>query len=113
MQITHSSTAKKEDKKEERGSCQTLTNIPLRSMLVNGGVPLKKTRNRLEAERRLTMRPRELANRQPMTLICSSFIILLIASGFENQIQCSWQDDVARRHYMQACKRLQKRATMV
>ena len=67
LPVTHSSTAKQEEKQEERGSCQTLTNIPLRSMLVNGGVPLEKTRNRLEAKRRLTMRPRGLANRQPLT----------------------------------------------
>jgi len=36
--LTHSSTAKQEEKQEERGSCQTLINIPLRSMLINGGV---------------------------------------------------------------------------
>jgi hypothetical protein len=42
MQVTHSSTAKQEEKQEERGSCQTLINIPLRSMLINGGVPLLK-----------------------------------------------------------------------
>jgi len=70
------------EKREERGNCQPLINLPLRSMLINGGVPLKKrTRNRIEAEHRLTLRPRGLANRQPVTLICSSFIILLIASG--------------------------------
>jgi len=53
-------------------------------MLFNGGVPLEKIRNRIEAKQWLTIRPRELATRQPMTLSCSSFIILLIASGFEN-----------------------------
>ena len=42
MLVTHSSTAKQEEKQEERGSCQPLINIPLRSMLINGGVPLKK-----------------------------------------------------------------------
>ena len=42
MLITHSSTAKQEEKLKERGSCQTLNNIPLRSMLFNGGVPLLK-----------------------------------------------------------------------
>ncbi len=68
MLVTHSSTAKQEEKQEERGSCQPLINIPLRSMLINGGVPLKKTRNRIEAEQWLTMRPRGLANRQPLTL---------------------------------------------
>jgi hypothetical protein len=35
--LTHSSTTKQEDKQEERGSCQTLINIPLRSMLINAG----------------------------------------------------------------------------
>ena len=36
--LTNSSTAKQEEKMKERGSCQTLTNIPLRSMLFNAGV---------------------------------------------------------------------------
>jgi len=81
--LTKASTFKLKEKREERGRLQTLTNIPLRSMLVNGGVPLKKTRNRSKAERRLILRPRGLANQQPSTLICSSFIILLIASGYE------------------------------
>jgi hypothetical protein len=81
MLLTNSSTLRLKEKQEERGSCQPLINIPLRSTLINGGVPLKKTRNRIEAEHRLTLRPRELANLQPVTLICSSFIILLIASG--------------------------------
>jgi len=38
--LTNSSTAKQEEKGKEHGSCQTLINIPLRSMLINGGVPL-------------------------------------------------------------------------
>jgi len=42
LPITNSSTAKQEEKQEERGSCQTLNNIPLRSMLFNAGVTLKK-----------------------------------------------------------------------
>ena len=83
MLLKNSSTANKEEMQVERGSCQPLINIPLRSMLINGGVPLKKTRNRIEAEHRLILRPRGLANQQPSTLICSSFIILLIASGYE------------------------------
>jgi hypothetical protein len=68
MHLTHSSTAKQEEKQEERGSCQTLNNIPLRSMLFNGGVPLENTRNRIETEQWLTMRPRKLTNKQPLTL---------------------------------------------
>jgi hypothetical protein len=66
--LTHSSTAKQEEKVKERGSCQPLINIPLRSMLINGGVPLLKDSQPYR--------------RQPVTLICSSFIILLIASGY-------------------------------
>jgi len=37
MLLTNSSTAKQEEKQEERGSCQPLINIPLRSILINGG----------------------------------------------------------------------------
>jgi len=52
--LTHSSTAEQEEKVKERGSCQTLINIPLRSMLINAVVPLTDTRNNIEAECRLT-----------------------------------------------------------
>jgi hypothetical protein len=36
--LTNSSTAKQEAKVKERGSCQTLINLPLRSRLINAGV---------------------------------------------------------------------------
>jgi len=38
MLLTNSSTAKQEEEVKERGSCQTLINIPLRSMLIKAGV---------------------------------------------------------------------------
>jgi len=66
--LTHSSTLRLREKQEERGSCHPLNNIPLRSMLFNGGVPLEKTRNRIEVEQWLTMHPRKLTNKQPLTL---------------------------------------------
>ena len=34
-QLTGSSTFEQEEERKERGSCGTLTNIPLRSMLLN------------------------------------------------------------------------------
>jgi hypothetical protein len=40
--LTKHSTFRLKEKQEERGSVQTLINIPLRSMLINGGVPLLK-----------------------------------------------------------------------
>ena len=43
MGLTNSSTAKKEEQQEDRGTAQPLNNIPLRSMLFNAGVPLKKS----------------------------------------------------------------------
>ena len=42
--LTSHSTFSLKEKQEERGSGETLTNIPLRSMLINGGVTLKKRR---------------------------------------------------------------------
>jgi len=66
----------KENMKEHR-TRQTLINIPLRSMLINvWRATKKKTCNRIKAKGRLTLRPRLLANRQPLTLICKSFIRL-------------------------------------
>jgi len=50
LPVTNSSTAKQEEKQEERGSCQTLINIPLRSMLINGGVPLLKDSQPYQSE---------------------------------------------------------------
>jgi len=97
--VTHSSTAKQEEKVKERGSCQTLINIPLRSMLIKAGVPLKKTRNRIEAERRLTSRPRGLAILHPLTLNCSSFLIASSQYNDTSAIIHSGHDDVARRLY--------------
>jgi hypothetical protein len=42
MLLTKHSTFRLKEKQEVRGSVQTLINIPLRSMLINGGVPLQK-----------------------------------------------------------------------
>jgi len=42
LSSTKHSTFRLKEKREERGSVQTLNNIPLRSMLFNAGVTLKK-----------------------------------------------------------------------
>ena len=80
-----------------RGIAQPLINIPLRSMLINAVVPLKDTRNRIEAKRRLTYTStgsRKSATRDFDLLVSYH---LAKTSGF-NKIQCLSQDDVARRH---------------
>ena len=68
-------------------------------MLIKAGVPLKKTRNRIEAERRLTSRPRGLAILHPLTLNCSSFLIASSQYNDTSAIIHSGHDDVARRLY--------------
>ena len=77
MLLTKASTFRLRENIKERGRLYTLINIPLRSMLFNGGVPLEKTRNHIEAEQWLTMRPRELANRQPLTFYLLVFYHLV------------------------------------
>jgi len=39
--LTKTSTFRLREKQVERGRLETLINIPLRSMLINGGVPLR------------------------------------------------------------------------
>ena len=75
----------------------TLINIPLRSMLINAVVPLKDTRNRIEAERRLTYTSTGSHKSAPVDFDLLVSYHLTKAYGF-NKIQCSSQDDVARRH---------------
>ena len=99
--LTHSSVLRLREKQEEHRSCHPLINIPLRSMLIKAGVPLKKTRNRIEAERRLTSRPRGLAILHPLTLNCSSFLIASSQYNDTSAIIHSGHDDVARRLYKQ------------
>jgi len=56
--FSHNKSAhnQQEEKQEERGSCQTLINIPLRSMLINAGVPLKKDLQPYQSERSFNKR---------------------------------------------------------
>ena len=42
MGLTKVSVLRLKEKQEEHRTLQTLINIPLRSMLINAGVPLKK-----------------------------------------------------------------------
>ena len=84
---------------KERGSDETLNKIPLRSILFNGGVPLKRDEQPDRSETSLNTTSTSMSKSATLDFDLLIYYQINLTSEFKQaQIQNSSQSDVARRH---------------